>query len=208
MVKCLPATWKTRVWSLGWEDPLEREMATHSSTLAWKILWMEEPGRAPQLHVVAKTRTRLSDFTYYKRRDFPGGASGKEPAYQCRRLKRHGFGFNAWVKMIPWRRAWWPIPVFLPEEFQRQRRLACYSQWGRRELDTTEATERACTRITKENSEIQRKAWFAQLSSLQTVFNFQTQFDFRVYLHKRYPIWISFQWLLLTNYHKRGALKQ
>ena len=52
---------------------------------------MEEPGRAPQLHVVAKTRTRLSDFTYYKRRDFLGGASGKEPAYQCRRLKRHGF---------------------------------------------------------------------------------------------------------------------
>ena len=45
MVKCLPAMWETRVRSLGWEDPLEKEMATHSSTLAWKILWMEEPGR-------------------------------------------------------------------------------------------------------------------------------------------------------------------
>ena len=36
-VKCLPIVWETRLWSLGWEDPLENEMATHSSTLAWKI---------------------------------------------------------------------------------------------------------------------------------------------------------------------------
>ena len=36
---------KTRVWSLGQEDPLEKEMATHSSILAWKIPWTEEPGR-------------------------------------------------------------------------------------------------------------------------------------------------------------------
>ena len=45
MIKCLPAMWETWVWSLGWEDPLEKEMATHSSTLAWKIPWMEETGR-------------------------------------------------------------------------------------------------------------------------------------------------------------------
>ena len=45
MVKCLPAMWETRVQSLGWEDPLEKEMATYSSTLAWKIPWTEEPGR-------------------------------------------------------------------------------------------------------------------------------------------------------------------
>ena len=43
-VKCLPATWETRVQSLGRKDPLEEEMATHSSTLAWKIPWTEEPG--------------------------------------------------------------------------------------------------------------------------------------------------------------------
>ena len=36
---------KTRVWSLGQEDPLEKEMATHSSILAWRIPWTEEPGR-------------------------------------------------------------------------------------------------------------------------------------------------------------------
>ena len=45
MVKRLPAMRKTQVQSLGWEDPLEKEKATHSSTLAWKIPWAEEPGR-------------------------------------------------------------------------------------------------------------------------------------------------------------------
>ena len=45
MVKRLPAMWETQVRSLGWEDPLEKEMAIHSSTLAWKIPWMEEPDR-------------------------------------------------------------------------------------------------------------------------------------------------------------------
>ena len=44
MVKCLPAMQETWVQLLGWEDPLEKEMATHSSTLAWKIPWTEEPG--------------------------------------------------------------------------------------------------------------------------------------------------------------------
>ena len=45
MVKHLPAMQETRVRSLGQEDPLEKEMATHSSTLDWKIPWTEEPGR-------------------------------------------------------------------------------------------------------------------------------------------------------------------
>ena len=42
-LKHLPAMWETWVRSLGQEDPLEKEMATHSSTLAWRIPWMEEP---------------------------------------------------------------------------------------------------------------------------------------------------------------------
>ena len=45
MVKNPPAVWKTWVRSLGWEDPLEEEMATHCSILARKIPWTEEPGR-------------------------------------------------------------------------------------------------------------------------------------------------------------------
>ena len=44
-VKRLPAMWETRVQSPGREDPPEKEMAAHSSTLAWKTPWMEEPGR-------------------------------------------------------------------------------------------------------------------------------------------------------------------
>ena len=48
-VKRLPAMWETRVQSLGQEDPLEKEMATHSSTLAWKIPWTEEPGRVQSI---------------------------------------------------------------------------------------------------------------------------------------------------------------
>ena len=44
-VKHLPAMQETRVWSLGWEDPMEKEMATHPSILAWRISWMEQSGR-------------------------------------------------------------------------------------------------------------------------------------------------------------------
>ena len=44
LVKNLPATQETQFWSLGWEDPLEEGMATHSSVLAWRIPWTEETG--------------------------------------------------------------------------------------------------------------------------------------------------------------------
>ena len=47
IVKRLSTMWETRVRALGWEDPLKKEMAIHSSTIAWKIPWTEEPGRAP-----------------------------------------------------------------------------------------------------------------------------------------------------------------
>ena len=45
LVKNLPPMWETWVRPLGWEDPLEKGKATHSSILAWKIPWREEPGR-------------------------------------------------------------------------------------------------------------------------------------------------------------------
>ena len=62
-VKCLPTTWETWVHSLSQEDLLEKEMATHSSILAWKTSWTEAPGRL-QSHRIPKSRTRLSDFTF------------------------------------------------------------------------------------------------------------------------------------------------
>ena len=49
MAKNLPAMQETQVWSLGWEDPLEKRLATHSSILAWRILWTEEFGGLPSM---------------------------------------------------------------------------------------------------------------------------------------------------------------
>ena len=56
-VKRLPTMWETRVQSLGQEDPLEKEMATHSSILAWKIPWTEDPGRIQSVCEVAESDT-------------------------------------------------------------------------------------------------------------------------------------------------------
>ena len=57
MVKNLLAMQETRVQSLGREDPLEKEMAIQSNTIAWKIPWTEEPGRLHVVHGVAKSQT-------------------------------------------------------------------------------------------------------------------------------------------------------
>ena len=58
-----PAVQETRVPSLGWEDPPEKEVATHSSILAWRIPWTEEPGRPPFSMGLQKSHTWLSDLT-------------------------------------------------------------------------------------------------------------------------------------------------
>ena len=62
-LKHLPPMRETLVQSLGWEDPLEKETAPHSSTLAWKNPWTEEPGRLQSMGF-AKSQTGLSDFTF------------------------------------------------------------------------------------------------------------------------------------------------
>jgi len=54
-VKRLPAVQETQVRSTGWEDPLEKEMATHSNTLDWKIPWTEEPGRLQSMGSQSQT---------------------------------------------------------------------------------------------------------------------------------------------------------
>ena len=60
-VKNLSVMQETRVQPLGWEDPLEKGMATHSSILAWKIPWTEEFGGLHTVHRVTKSRIGLSD---------------------------------------------------------------------------------------------------------------------------------------------------
>ena len=59
LVKCLPAVQATQVRFLLWEDPLEKEMATHSSVLAWRIPWTEEPGRLQSMG--SQSQTQLSN---------------------------------------------------------------------------------------------------------------------------------------------------
>ena len=54
-VKNPPATQETQVQSLGWEDPLEKQMATHSSIVAWRIPWMEDPGGLQSMGLQSST---------------------------------------------------------------------------------------------------------------------------------------------------------
>ena len=79
MVKRLPETPETWVQSLGQEDPLEKEVATHSSTLAWKIPWTEEPRRLQSMGSqrvrVTKSQTRLSNFPSLTKSRVKNGAS-------------------------------------------------------------------------------------------------------------------------------------
>ena len=64
MVKCLPVMQETQVRFLGQEDPLEKEMATHSSTIAWKIPWMEEPGRLQSMGLKESDTTERLHFHF------------------------------------------------------------------------------------------------------------------------------------------------
>ena len=98
----------------------------------------DREARRAAVHGVAKSQTQLSDRTTRASLGFPGGAGGKEPTCQCRRLKR--CGFDSWVGKIPLRRKWQPTLVFLLGESHRQRSLVGYSPWGRKGLETTEVT--------------------------------------------------------------------
>ena len=103
-----------QVQSLGQEDPLEKRMATHSSILAWRIPWTEEPGRLQVDSVSLPHGPQESDLTCWLNknkvlvagvgmgRGFPGGTSGKEPASQCRRHER--YRLNPWVRKTHQRR--------------------------------------------------------------------------------------------------------
>ena len=84
-VKHVPAMRETRVRFLGWADPLEKEMAIHSSTLAWKIPWTDEPDRLQSM--VAKSWTQLSKLNY-KSFFF-------SPLENCVR-------FRVWVQSLGW----------------------------------------------------------------------------------------------------------
>ena len=62
-VKHLSTMQETQFWSLGWQDPLEKEMAAHSSTIAWRIPWMEEPGRLQSMGLQRVGHDWTTSFT-------------------------------------------------------------------------------------------------------------------------------------------------
>ena len=113
LVKNSPAMQETWVWSLGWEDPLEKVLATHSNILAWRILWTVYSMESQRVrHDWVKTVKSL-------------------PAMQ-------ETGFNPWAWKIPWRREWLSIPVLLPRKLHGQRSLTGYSPRGHKESGMTE----------------------------------------------------------------------
>ena len=130
MVKRLSTMQETRVWSLGREDPLEKEMAIHSSIIAWKIPWTEEPGRLQSMGSQRVEHDWATSHAYVHTLyvGLPLWLSWWRIHLQCGRP-----GFDPWVGKIPWRRERLPSPVFWPGEFH-----GLYSPLGCKESDPTE----------------------------------------------------------------------
>ena len=163
MVKHLPAMQETRVGSLGWEHALEKEIGTHSSALAWKIPWMEEPGRlqsmglqrvrhywvtslslfwmqpwtsqSPRLTATCLSLSHTFRNVWQKSDSWKAVnmPGGSKGKMQCKRPR-----FNCWVGKIPWRREWLPTLLFLHGEFRGRKSLVGYSPWGRQESELSD----------------------------------------------------------------------
>ena len=147
-LKCLPAMRETWVRSMGQEVPLEKEMATHSSILAWRIPRTEEPGRLQFMGL--QSQTRLSNFTFIHRE-----GNGNPLQYSCLENTMDGGAWwatvhgvaKSWTRLsnftftfMHWRKKWQPTPVFLPGESQGWQSLVGCHLWGCTESDTTEVT--------------------------------------------------------------------
>ena len=118
LIKNLLAVQETRVQSLGWEDPPEKQKVTQSSILAWRI----------PCTIQSMGSQRVGRNFSVLCLGFPCGSAGKRICLQWGRP-----GFNPWVGKSPWRREWLLIPVFWPGEFH-----GLYSPWGHKQLDITE----------------------------------------------------------------------
>ena len=120
-VKRLPTIQETRVQSLGREDLLEKEMATHSSILAWKIPWTEKPGSLQSMG--SQSRTRLSNFTatHFSTLAWKIPWTEEPDRLQSIELQRVGQDRATSLSLfifMHWRRKWQPTPVCLPGESQ------------------------------------------------------------------------------------------
>ena len=93
----------------------------------------------------------------------PFGSPGKESA--CQRRKRKRLEFHLWAGKIPWRRAWPPTPVLVPEKSLGQRSLLGYSLWDCKELDTSEATKPTCWKGLGAGGEGDDRGWDGWMAS-------------------------------------------
>ena len=95
-VKNLPATLETQVWSLGWEDPLEKEMTIHSSIFAWEIPRTEEPGGLQSMgsQRVAHTHTHTQDILF-----------SEDTGANCSTISTEA-SHNQEVNISKWQKAW------------------------------------------------------------------------------------------------------
>ena len=123
-VKHLSTMQETRVRSLGREDPLEKEIATHSSTITWKIPWTEEPNRLHVVHGVAKSRTRLSNFTFthWRRKWRP---------LQCSCLENPRDGGAWWAAIYGVAQSWTRLKGLSSSSSSRMKYVSC---WGEKRL--------------------------------------------------------------------------
>ena len=136
------------VQSLGWEDPLEEDMAAYSSILAWKIPWTKEPSRLQSMRSLGvghdwATSLSLFTFMHWRRKWQPtpmfllGGSQGGGSLvgfhlWGLNRV-RHDWSDLAAAAAVCIRK-WQPIPVFLPGKSHGQRNLADYSPSGRKRV--------------------------------------------------------------------------
>ena len=134
--KHLPAMRETQIQPLGGEDLLQKEMATHSSILAWRIPQTEEPGGLQSMGSQRVRHDGATSLHFSSPPELPWWLSGKESACQCRRC-----GFNPWVRKIPWGRKEQLGPVFLPGKSRGQRSLQSSSSWGRKRAGHDLATK-------------------------------------------------------------------
>ena len=140
MVKRLPAMQETWVQSLGWEDLLEKEMATRSSILAWKIPWMEEPGG---LQSVGSQRVRhdwvtslFLSFLPFSNSAMPLSIFKVISIFLFTVVQVRNVGLMSSVR----RWQWHPTPVPLPGKSHGRRSLAVCWLWGHTESHMTEVT--------------------------------------------------------------------
>ena len=122
---------ETWLQSLGWKDSLEKGMATHYGTLAWKILWTEETGRLQSMGFQRVGHNWATNTHIHTNGYVLGGGS----------FFFFYFGFAVSLLLcrgFSRRRQWHPTPVLLPGKSHGLRSLVGYSPWGCEESDTTE----------------------------------------------------------------------